>query len=537
VVRVARSEPPLAIAPYGWDPSAAFDRSLRIGADDVIEGWLGANASGAGPIAVTIDAAGHPRSWPAPPRLGPIFPAGRLALARADDGQLWETVDAGHHWALAEPPPALGDTTVASCSPVGCRVGPFLRLGWSASAPASPVSFDPAQAIAQRERGRPPRAPSPAVLRLACTFEGAPETRRLADSGGFGVPPTAQPRGGVPLRIGTLGVASVTWSGPQATLTGDVEVGWVAPFDLDGRVRRATVPAAQLEAGSRARRPQEMHLGWLLAPDGHLDTFATGDEDHCPARFLSRLGIARGLGGCAGEPAVGVELGGRVLVIHAASDQLVLSVATAMPMAAPAARARRVGPERAGDPAAALRELGRSPVGAALRAFAFGAGVRAGAPVAVGVDRSGEAALVSVDPARGTLGPEERLRPLAEARLGSDPGCVPRPDDARVVLPFEGLIGVDRGGLRGLAPGHGAGVAVIRWSRDRACLDAVEVPVHDERFEEGPGNYEPPGTVRKLMVRAGARGEARGLLLAVSPGAEVRQRVVCSGVKADRGGD
>jgi hypothetical protein len=283
-----------------------------------------------------------------------------------------------------------------------------------------------------------------------------------------------------------------------------------------------------------------MHLGWLLAPDGHLDTFATGDGEHCPERFLARLGIARGLGGCAGEPAVGVELGGRVLVVHPAFDQLVVSTA-----AAPPARARgpgraragdpRAGDPRAGDPAASLREVGRWPVGASIRAFAFGAGVRAGAAVAVGVDRSGEAALVSVAAERGTLGAEERLRPLSEARLGTDPACAPRPDDARVVLPFEGLIGVDRGGLRGLAPGGGAGVAVIRWSRDRVCLDAVEVPVHDERFEEGPRSHPPSGTVRKLMVRTGARGEGRGLLLSVSPGAEVRQRVVCQGVKAGGG--
>jgi hypothetical protein len=178
----------------------------------------------------------------------------------------------------------------------------------------------------------------------------------------------------------------------------------------------------------------------------------------------------------------------------------------------------------------ALHEIGRSP--ASVRGLALGAGVRAGAPVVVVVDAAGEASIAPIDPDRGTIGAEERLRPLREAVLGSSPDCAgkdPR-SFARVVLPFEGTITVDPASLRGVgrSAGTGAGVAIVRWSRERACLDAVEIPVRDERLDESPGPYEPHGTLRKIVARfdKGQRGGA--VLVEVGPGSEVRQRLACT---------
>ena len=150
-------------------------------------------------------------------------------------------------------------------------------------------------------------------------------------------------------------------------------------------------------------------------------------------------------------------------------------------------------------------ELRVQPVRPVLHGFVFGAGTRGGAPVVVALDARGDAALAPINPDRGTIGIKERLRPLSEATLGSAPACAPRPDDARIVLPFEGAIAVDRGGLPGVSPSLGTGIAVLRWSRERACLDAVEVPVHDDRFDENPGPYEPHGVLRRIVARFGAR--------------------------------
>jgi hypothetical protein len=93
------------------------------------------------------------------------------------------------------------------------------------------------------------------------------------------------------------------------------------------------------------------------------------------------------------------------------------------------------------------------------------------------------------------------------------------------VLPFEGLIAVDRAALHGVSPGASAGVAVLRWSRDRACLDGIELPVRDDRFDENPGPYDPSGTVRKIVARFDKKAEA--MLLLAGMGTETRQRLTC----------
>jgi hypothetical protein len=524
VVRFPRNEAPIALAPYALEGAVTLDRSRRIGADDVIDGWLPA-AAGGGPAAVSIDAAGHARAWPTPPRFGTVSASGRFGLAYTDDGKLWETLDTGHTWTPVEAPPAATELQVNGCSPAGCRIGPYVRLGWSARPAAPPKEAAPAppKTPPRHEEDRRSRPP---VVRLSCTFAGPPESRRVADSGGFGYTPAPQPRNGSPARVGTVGIATIPHSGGSpAPLVGDVEVGWIAPLDTAATIHRITLPVAALDLPSGSYRPHEFRLGWLLAADGGLASIALGGE-RCQSRFLERAGVTRAIGGCLAEPAVGVDLGGRLFAVHP-SYEILEVISGSAPVTA---RGRA-----AAAPVSLPHELWRSaPAGVALHDFAFGVGARAGAPVAVVVDVGGDAALAPIDPERGTLGAEERLRPLAEARLGSDPACAARPDDARVVLPFEGLIGLDRRALRPLAPGFSAGVAVIRWSRDRACLDAAEISVRDERLEEGPAGYEPPGSVHKVIARFEPSG-AKATLFLAALGMEVRQRLACAGTVAGAG--
>ncbi len=170
--------------------------------------------------------------------------------------------------------------------------------------------------------------------------------------------------------------------------------------------------------------------------------------------------------------------------------------------------------------------------GEAVTGFSFGAGARRGEPVVVVVDGGGGAALAPIDAAHGTVGAEERLRPLTEAKLGSSPACARgaghAADEARVVLPFEGLIGIDRRSIPGVGHCFGTGVAVLRWSRARACLDAVELSVRDDRHDESPGPYETHGTLRKIIARLDGKGQA--VLVVVGPGTETRQPLVCTGL-------
>src|SRR5262249_38489339 len=153
----------------------------------------------------------------------------------------------------------------------------------------------------------------------------------------------------------------------QGQVTGDIQMGWIAPLDVTGRVQRATVPLASLQPAPSGQRPHEMFLGWLLAADGSLGVFPVARGDRCSDGLLTRAGVAIPLGGCAEEPSVAVELGGRLFVLHATPDGLAVS-------AAPARRAARAPRDREIEAPISLRELARIPTGGSLRAFSLGAG-------------------------------------------------------------------------------------------------------------------------------------------------------------------
>jgi hypothetical protein len=522
VVRIARSEPPLQIPDYVSTSRAVLDRSLRAGADDVIQGWLPHGGNGPSLLSVTIDAGGHVRAHDAP-RAHAIVAAGRLALAAGEEGQLFETVDGGLRWSAVEGPPgAPAMSPPSTCSPAGCRVGPFVRLGWSTPEHALPAGEEHAEA--RRSRAQAPVTP---LLRLTCAFAGAPEGRRMPESAAFGFTPSPQPRSGSLVRIGALGFATVPWNGPQVAASGDAELAWVSPLDLAAKVSRRTVSLARFGAVT-SQRLYDLRTGYLLGEGGRVEAFATGYREQCPRELLEEAGVVRALGGCAEDPAVGVDLGGRVIVLHWGYDGFSVLAADT-----PASARRDARGARGSTIAAGLHELSRVSDGWTARGMTVGAGVRAGAPVAVVLDATGEASLAPIDPDRGTFGPEERLRPLAEALLGGAPACAPRPDDARIVLPFEGVIGLDRTSIRGVTGAGGAGVAVLRWSASRACLDAVETAVRDERYEDNPGPYPPHGTLEKLIARFGGPGAGATLLL-VGTGWELRQKVSCTGLSPGR---
>src|SRR5262249_42592893 len=147
----------------------------------------------------------------------------------------------------------------------------------------------------------------------------------------------------------------------------------------------------------------------------------------------------------------------------------------------------------------AQREIARVPLAQGATGYLFGVGSRAGAPIAIAVDGRGQAVLSPIDTIRGLFGQEEVLAPLTNLLLGGDPKCAPSPDDARVLLPFDAAIGLDRTAIPGVYASGTYGLAVVRWSASRACLDAIELGVRDERHEVDLSYYEPTGTARKLV--------------------------------------
>lgn len=65
------------------------------------------------------------------PVTGVVAVAGPHAL-RLDSGKLYETDDGWTTWTEIEPPPtgAPPDLARAMCSPSGCVLGPWARIGW-----------------------------------------------------------------------------------------------------------------------------------------------------------------------------------------------------------------------------------------------------------------------------------------------------------------------------------------------------------------------------------------------------------------------
>lgn len=63
---------------------------------------------------------------------GRLFAVGRVGLWEKRPGELLETLDAGESWApIALPKGADSDDTV--CSALGCRIGPYWRMGWGSA--------------------------------------------------------------------------------------------------------------------------------------------------------------------------------------------------------------------------------------------------------------------------------------------------------------------------------------------------------------------------------------------------------------------
>ncbi|WP_437766319.1 hypothetical protein WMF27_25210 [Sorangium sp. So ce281] len=529
VVRIARGEPPLLWPPYGEERAELLSRALAVRADDAIEGWLPVHGYAADPAPITIDPAGRLRRHAVPARARSIAASGPFALAETEDGGLFETIDRGQRWAPVAPPPGGGAARLDACSAVGCSLGTLLRLGWAsaprsgggggvggrAAPPPGAAVAEPPPAPPRPDRDRAARPPAPPPLaRLACTFAGPLDAARVPESSGFGAVAAPPSRMAGTLRLGTLGMlalpsfnvglpGSVARSGsgglPGASLA-DAELAWIAPLDLRAEIRRATVPLAS--AGLQlAYRPYEAPIGLVIDRDGRVAPVAAGPAEVCLAGLLDAARVTRPIGGCAPQPAVGVDLGDRAVFLSPRHDGLAVSSVDLRGARGEAPLARPAG----GGPPPAIRELHvqrTARATAAQRArFAFGAGARAGAPVFVAVAGDGGAVLSAVDPVLGTLGPEEALAPLGALGAGGDPACAPRAGEARVVLSFDTEIGLVPGALPGITAAGTAGVAVIRWSRERACLDAVELVVRDERYEGGLGFHEPPGAVKKLIAR------------------------------------
>lgn len=544
IIRMARNEPPLSLPQYGYRSSELLTRSLHVLPDASLEGWLPTTVYPANQIAIHIDSEGriHPRAFP--PQISALQTAGPFGLTQNEDGAFYETTDWGASWLRIDSPPISALQRLLSCSPAGCRIGPVVRIGWLgptappilSPTPSSSAAFS-LRALRERSYRRPP--PPPPLVRLQCSPTTTATGARLPDSYAFGYTPTTVQRSQFPTRIQGIGALMLPWSGSQFIAGGDADLSWIPIFELGASVRRATINTNNLGLTDMRYRPYEVRLGFVIDGEGRVETIAAGPKDNCIANVLDKVGITTPIGGCAPEYTLGVRLDRRALLL---SSRFGTHTLTSVDFPASGA-------------APAMRELGKITVPMGSYGYSMAVGSRAKQPVAIAVDGGGQAVLSPIDSTSLRFGPEEQMAPLTALALGNEPSCAPSPDQARVILSFDHELGLGND-TPGLAASGNFGLAILRWSSSKVCLDAIELGVRDERYEADIGYYDPPGTVRKLVAIFGKnaptdsaskktqtqssssqekqvpplpKGEGNAALTLVLHGTEIRQRLQCTG--------
>ncbi len=518
VVRVARNEAPLDISPYLGEAPKLLSRSLHALPDGTIEGWISSGHSASSLMAITIDPMGKPKQRPFPSRTGTLLTAGRFAIARTEDGLYFETTDYGRHFQPIDPPPGKRTDPIAT-SAVGAQIGPFLRVGWGASAVTQTAEVPPTDtSTAMQVRRLPP------VVRLGCRTSGPTTSSRVSDSFSVGFTKTPTPQMS-PGRIALAGAFYVPWRGmPASTATGDAEFVFIPFFDLAAPVRRATVPLSRLDPQQQVFH--EIKLGFVL--DGNtVWPVAAERYDQCAAPLIDEAGLTVSLDACVSDPTVGVNMDGRLVLVHQPVSYIQQDVGQVVISTADLAKAPSGQTKLRGTN---LKQVATLEVPGGISRFKLAVGRRGKTPVAVLIDASGNALLAPIDPNRGTFGTEEPLVPLSKLRLGTDAACAETADDARLVLPFTTEIGLDTQGFLGIREAEHGGLAILRWSNQHVCLEAIDRAIHDERHEADLAFHSVHGPVRKIVARFDKQNQGKGTLVLLTYGTELRQPITCDRV-------
>lgn len=414
--------------------------------------------------------------------------AGEKALATDRDGRLWQSLDHGRTWAeVARPPGQRGKarTSVGRCSRVGCDLGDWYRIGFAASPPVTETT---------EEAPPVPVLPTASRPRLSCERTASPSTRFSSRARGA----DGEPVEALELGLRKSRIAPGQEPGPLGFYLRDGELVLRAATLLEPSVMDETSPGFFRALGTPRllrfvepigeSRVHETRFSWqeLLRAAGS----ATGTAPN-PPRTDERSAV----------PVFGVKPGvSEGLVLNDPSGAL-LWVRAGKP-----ARVLALGPENADlRPRAALaRDKGELVVLAvsdqcAARVLSFQAGALPRTLAALpprpspgGCPPSDDALALAPDGSVAVL----RL-PSLDAPSEDDPAVVLRAGQHPAVLaPWSKLVPLescpsDPDAIRTLImasapwldlalpgvddPGGDFMLALVRWSKTSACLEAVEL--------------------------------------------------------------
>lgn len=521
VVRVPKNAPPMDVSMYGNDSPKLVSHNLRSLADGSIEGWVSSGHSSSGQMSVHIDAEGRAQQRPLPSRTTSLTTSGRFGLVRTEDYRYFETTDYGRSFQPIDPPPSRQADPVAA-SPVGSRLGAYLRVGWGAQAKKDAAPFVPENTSGPLAMFQTPRLPP--ATQLVCRFSEPPKSSRVSDSMNLGLSKqtTSQMSMG---RIIHAGAFYFPWRQQlQGPTSANAEFIYISPFDVTGSVRRTSVPMSRLEGEDRLMH--ELRPGFVLN-GSTVWPVATDRYNRCAAPLTDEAGVTVPFGTCLEDPSAGAVIDGRVFLVHPDGAQYVMGKYAKLVVSAADVKVDGSAPMK--PRVTNLKTLGTTQVSGGILRYKFAVGHRGKTPIVIAVDTAGNAALAPINPTNGKFGSEETLVALSKLQLGNSPACAERPDDARVTLAFTTEIGLYSRVLEGIHETDQGGVAVLRWSKDRVCLDAIDMTVLDERHEADALLHVSQGPLRRFIVRFDKPSSGKGMLSVVSYGMELKQSVVCEG--------
>jgi hypothetical protein len=463
--------------------SGSVDRRFRAYADGSIDGWLWPPQGSYLSLfaGVTID----PRGFPAVHELGPAaaktVAAGSFALSLSREGDLHESTDHGRTWRPAGKAPLPAGTYHATCSPLGCSLGPLVRVGWG-DGPLEP------RVAAERGAALPAAA---SVPRLSCAPSGAPAPASDGARSRSGAPPrgarqTLHTSYGETLEIVADAVAPAPAAPPPAAPAPPAASPPAAarkppraspavlrthtlilrpPLEPHAALRRLNATDASFNARRRTA------ITPLLGPSGEVDLLISGDATELlvagesitsfPAFEARRYtsGEASGMGGL-------LLAGGRARLLGEQRRRVTLEDHGPGPPPPPLF----LGLEREQARRRPLTLGRRDDGGLAVLVFDGPAPEMAGAAA---LDRSAPAAPAAA-----------RLAPWSSVLTGDDPRCRKGADRdayrALLVIDPSAWLELDPAALPGISLSH-QGLLLVRWGRERVCLEGIDASVVDQR--------------------------------------------------------
>ena len=428
-----------------------------------------------------------------PHRFAWVERAGERALGFDDLGKLFQSDDGGSTWRqVASPPhPALAVDRAAKCSAVGCRFGGWLRLGWE---PLAPVVGRPPESIAL-----PGLAPSVRPV-LACAASTEPKvlTRRAlpeqARMRGFGMEDAPSDDFVVPIEM------TATW---QESLGEMAQRGMMRATPVRDSHDGSLAPSWTGSAGLSFRfidyfdaNPVKRSAGLSVAALLRAMTLAGSDSPNFA--FEDQLGLQ-------GVPVLSADSAkahGLTVTLEQAS--VWLSNGRALPLAVQSSSGVPVVvsslAEKGGGLVALMLDgsVVRYARGASVQLFRLPHDLaslnRAGTADALALDPLGDFAVL-----RFTSGEEapnesypvlayrpgrepEVLAPFSSVVAASDPACSASAGYRAIVLGRQGWLKVTRYSQGEIGDDWGFS-AIVRWSADRVCLEALETA--DSSFSVG----------------------------------------------------